>query len=153
MSDSRLILKTRVMWRFCRSLSKLSTCKRENSHNGCIVYPQDFSEILAIGYNGQPAGLPNDECRDTEGGCGCIHAEANAVAKLSTHRENLILMCTMSPCELCAGLIINCRKIVTVLYGTQYRDSTPLGKLAYAGIGTIELLSGMGELGTLEGWR
>jgi len=102
------------------NLALLSTCHRASV--GCIIVPDDWSAIHAIGYNGQPRGTVNDACSDTTGQCGCIHAEANAIAKLDTPRVGLTLITTVSPCLNCAGLIVNCGKIASVVFIDKYRE-------------------------------
>lgn len=114
------VIKWRVFFDFTKSLETLSTCKRRQV--GCVIVESDLTRVHAIGYNGPPAHVSNDACRIVEGNCGCIHAEANALIKLNTERNNLILISTSSPCEHCAGLIINNGKISRVLYRDLYRD-------------------------------
>lgn len=104
-------------------LAQLSTCKRAKV--GCVVVPDDLSMVYSIGYNGPPAGEPNDSCTGEQGRCGCVHAEANAVVKLGPVTE-AVLVCTTAPCLACAGLIVNCRKIHCVVYGLAYRDESGL---------------------------
>lgn len=59
------------------SISQRSTCLRTNSSGylmkvGCVIASRDFRKILAWGYNGNAAGLPN-ECDSKEpGACGCF---------------------------------------------------------------------------------
>lgn len=130
--------KLLVFAQFATDLADLSKCKRRKV--GCVVIPSDFSEVLAIGYNGPPKGLPNEMCSAETGDCGCVHAEANAIAKLSTRDKGLKLLCTTSPCHRCAGLIINCGRIDVVRYVTPYRDVYGIRLLELAGIkvGIIE---------------
>lgn len=131
----RVVRRLRIFRRFVEDLSSLSTCKRRKV--GCLVAPDDLSEVLSIGYNGQPVGIPNDRCRSEEGQCGCVHAEANAIVKLRSTGTGLVLLCTCSPCESCAGLISNSRKIRYVLYGEDYRD--PVGKTILRSAGILFL--------------
>jgi deoxycytidylate deaminase len=122
---------------FAGKLAKLSTCKRKT--NGAVVFPPDFSRVLAIGYNGPSVGKNNDACRGPEavGSCGCAHAEANAVVKLT---ERGIMYCTTSPCEACASLIVNSRRIVTVVYAQPYRDADEgIHTLAGGNVETVSL--------------
>lgn len=116
----RLVRRLRIFRRFVEDLSSLSTCRRKKV--GCLVTTDDLSEVLSIGYNGQPVGISNDRCRSEEGRCGCVHAEANAIVKLRSMQSGLVLLCTCSPCESCAGLISNSKKVRYVLYGEDYRD-------------------------------
>jgi deoxycytidylate deaminase len=69
--------KLRAFWGFTESLASLSRCRRLRV--GCVIIRPDFSEVLAVGYNGPPRGVPNDSCRDGAGVCGCIHCEANGL--------------------------------------------------------------------------
>ncbi len=90
--------------------------------------------IISTGYNGTPRGVPN--C--IEGGCPrcatlgapgqsldscvCCHAEENAIAQAALHGirlEGATLYCTLSPCLLCAKLIINAG-IREVVYEATY---------------------------------
>jgi len=125
--SDRYVDKLRVFTELATSLARLSRCSRKQV--GAVIIPADLSNVLAIGYNGPPAGEPNDSCRGGEGSCGCIHSEANALVKLSIDRKDLILVTTLSPCEHCAGLILNCGKISGVLYGEEYRDTRGLDLL------------------------
>lgn len=129
--DPRTEQKVRVFVQLARSLAGLSTCLRRQV--GCAVVPADLSKVLAIGYNGPAAGLPNDACRSSEGSCGCVHAESNAMVKLSGGSD-LTLIATCAPCEHCAGLIINSRAIGAVIYLEPYRNLMGFDALSQSGI-------------------
>lgn len=129
--------KELVFAQFMTDLSTLSMCSRAQC--GCIIYPRDFSGVEAIGYNGPPRCRPNDTCSSLEGSCGCIHAEANAIAKLNGYKTDLVLMTTMSPCYQCAGLIVNCKRISVVVYEREYRNLSGLKLLHAAGIKSFQL--------------
>lgn len=128
--------KLRVFCRLAADLALLSRCSRRQV--GAVVVPADLSSVLAIGYNGPPAGEPNDSCRGGEGACGCVHAEANALVKLSSERSDLIVVTTLSPCEHCAGLLLNCGRVNAVLYDEEYRDSKGLDLLARRGVQVVK---------------
>jgi deoxycytidylate deaminase len=100
----RSIRKLQTLMHFTNEMGKLSTCKRYTV--GATVVPPDFSNVWSIGYNGPPMGQNNDSCRNTPGSCGCVHAEINALMKLSIHRGG-IMLCGTCPCERCAGAIVN----------------------------------------------
>lgn len=119
------------MMNFTESLAGLSTCKRLKV--GCAVIPPDLTEVVGIGYNGPAAGEMNDACRSAEGACGCIHAEANALIKVRS-RAPLIMFTSRSPCEHCAGLILNNRSVAAVLYARPYRDPFGLKRIERAGV-------------------
>lgn len=121
--------KRSVFVEFAKGLASLSTCERRRV--GCII--TDLHEVYAIGYNGPPRGLPHG-CQGEPGLCGCVHAEANAIAKLSSREPDLWLHSTLSPCVMCAGLIINRGNIKTVTYSEVYRDRAGLLLLESAGL-------------------
>lgn len=138
-SLDRLHSKLKVFLDLTKALSTLSTCKRTGSNIGCVIVPPDLSGIMAIGYNGPPAGFDNDSCRGPEavGSCGCIHAEANALVKRQPGTTGLVLITTLSPCEHCAGLIINSKAISAVLYQTEYRDRSGILRLEAVDISAV----------------
>jgi deoxycytidylate deaminase len=107
---------------FTESLGDLSTCQKRNV--GAIIIPTDFSRVMSIGFNGPPADIPAEECDCIEGGKTCVHAEANALIKLAPHfkRRSLVMLISTSPCESCAGLIINSQEIGLVLF-SMYSSS------------------------------
>ena len=118
---------------FTQSLAGLSQCQRLRV--GCTVVRPDLSEVVAIGYNGPPVGLPNDGCRSAEGNCGCVHAEANALLKLKVGTPGLVMITTDSPCEHCAGLILNAGgRVRAVAYARAYRDPAGLSRLVEGGV-------------------
>lgn len=127
----RYLRKIEKMITFCRDLSGLSTCRRYPT--AAIVFPFDCTSVYAIGYNGPPAGISNDSCVNATGNCGCIHAEANALLKL-TGLAPAVMFCTVSPCMLCAGLIINSQRIRCVIYDAKYRNMDGVIRLTRAGI-------------------
>lgn len=135
--NSRYQQKLKLLTDFTTQLATLSVCKRKQV--GCIVVPEDFTRVLAIGYNGPPAGLPNDLCSATEGACGCIHAEMNALLKLSITERTLLMLTTLSPCKLCAGMIINSQQVKSVLYKIEHSDTSGNNLLRSAGINVIKL--------------
>jgi deoxycytidylate deaminase len=65
---------------------------------------------LRIGDVMPPRSLLGDVLRDLdgvdEGPCDCIHAEANAVAKLR-FAGPIVAYCTHAPCPTCAALLVN----------------------------------------------
>lgn len=129
---NRLASKLEVFWDFAQGLSRLSSCRRLGV--GCVVVTPTLSEVLSIGYNGPPAGFPNDSCRGTEGNCGCAHAEGNALAKLTGYGVDLVMLSTTLQCEHCAGLVVNSQRVRYVVYGLPYRDPTGADVLMRAGV-------------------
>lgn len=117
----RLRIKLRTFMDITWQLSNLSTCGRKAC--GAIITSRDLASILAIGYNGQPSGVPHSRCDvQNKTNCGCTHAEANALIKLQPDLSangggrNLFMFITRAPCRPCASLIVNNRKIDWVFY-------------------------------------
>lgn len=102
------------------TVSKRATCDRGRS--GCVIVRD--KQILVTGYVGAPKGLPH--CDDvghqmkktihedgtvTNHCVRTVHAEQNAIcqaAKLGISLNKSTLYCRMTPCRVCAMLIINC---------------------------------------------
>jgi dCMP deaminase len=102
-----------------QAVSKRGTCDRGRS--GCVIVRD--KQILVTGYVGSPVGLPH--CDDVghqmkkmihENGeitNHCVrtaHAEQNAIcqaAKLGVPLKDSTLYCKMTPCAVCAKMIIN----------------------------------------------
>ncbi len=113
--------------------------------------------VISTGYNGTPRGVRN--CY--EGGCArcagnapsghdlgeciCSHAEENAITQAAYHGIALrgaSLYCTMSPCLICARMIINAG-IVEVVYDKAYEFNRQTRRLlAEAGVKCRQLKKG-----------
>ena len=93
--------------------------------------------LISTGYNGTPRGVRNccdggcKRCRsEAPSGSGlseciCCHAEENAITQAAYHGialRDATLYCTLSPCLICAKMIIN-GGIKEVVYETEYRFS------------------------------
>jgi dCMP deaminase len=86
--------------------------------------------IISMGWNGTPTGFPN-ECKHPVSGVTLpyvIHAEANAIAKLSRDGGNGLdatLYCTLAPCMECTKLILQSgiREVVVNQADERYMDS------------------------------
>ena len=114
---------------------ELSYCERRKV--GALIVKDKM--IISDGYNGTPTGFENF-CEDDEGYTKwyVLHAEANAIAKVSssTHSTNgATLYITLSPCKECCKLIFQ-SGIVRVVYNKEYRDSSGLEFLEKAGVET-----------------
>lgn len=102
------------------AVAKRATCDRGRS--GCVIVRG--KQILVTGYVGAPSGLPH--CDDaghqmkkvvhedgvvTEHCVRTVHAEQNAIcqaAKRGISIEAATVYCRMTPCRVCAMLLINC---------------------------------------------
>jgi dCMP deaminase len=104
--------------------------------------------ILATGYNGPPAGLAHcDETgcirqqRNVPSGerhelCRGLHAEQNAIIQAALYGTSIgesTLYCTVTPCVVCAKMIINAG-IREVVHGGGYPDELALQMLGEAGV-------------------
>lgn len=133
----RVRKKLSTFYDFALGLARLSTCKRRSV--GCIIVSPGLTQVYSVGYNGPAMGEHNDSCTGEEGVCGCVHAEANAMVKLTTTSVGLWLITTTCPCHHCAGLIVNHTGIGRVLYGDAYRSADGLNRLLKAGVITIPI--------------
>lgn len=113
------------------TIAKRATCDRGRS--GCVIARD--RQLLVTGYVGSPSGLPH--CDDvghqmkkviheddsiTQHCVRTVHAEQNAIcqaAKLGVGIEGATLYCRMTPCRVCAMIIINCG-IVRVVCERKY---------------------------------
>ena len=101
---------------------------------GSVVVTDTNTQVLAIGYNGNYSGGPNEVESTVPGASGMIHAEINALLKLDYNNpKDKIMYLTLSPCEYCAKCIVN-SGIKSVIYKTAYRDLTGVKILESAGI-------------------
>ena len=114
-------------------MSNRSTCRRLQV--GCAIVSTDYRKVLAVGYNGNASGLPND-CDSTEvGACGCLHAEENAVINCDVPRSTQkIVYCTHLPCVMCAKRLINLGGVVDVIFEKTYRLKDSITLLLHSGI-------------------
>lgn len=102
------------------TIAKRATCDRGRS--GCVIARD--RQLLVTGYVGSPTGLAHcDEVGHqfkkvvhedesvTQHCVRTVHAEQNAIcqaAKLGVALGGATLYCRMTPCRVCAMLIINC---------------------------------------------
>lgn len=156
-----------MMMELCSVVAKRSTCSRRAV--GAVAARDN--RILAMGYNGAPAGERhcdhtevNGVQGDTENGhCAvAIHAEPNLICNAAREGISLkgaTLYLPTTPCKNCLGLLINVgiSRIVCadISYAVLHKDS-PNGwvntqtRCREAGI-SIELL-GLGKPCTCQGW-
>ena len=119
---------------FASTLATLSTCKR--AQTSAVIFDNDKTRILSMGYNGQPRGSDNSGCTREEKRCGCIHAEANALVKLRSESSNLTMLSLTFPCIHCAGLIANCGQIGRVMWCHEY-DEMPVSSEILKNAGVV----------------
>ena len=97
---------------------------------GAIIVSADNTQVLAVGYNGNYAGGPNEVESETPG----ESAEINALLKSDYNNPKYKrLYVTLSPCRQCAKAMVNAG-IDEVIYDEEYRDTSSLEILLDAGI-------------------
>ena len=131
-----------VNMRYAFEVARRSTCLRKSQVDGsqmnvgCVIVDAEFRRVLASGYNGNAASLPNT-CDDphSAGACGCIHAEANAVIScVESRKTDKIVFTTHQPCPTCAKYLIQLGGVRRVYYARPYRLTQGLDHLIAAGI-------------------
>src|SRR5438876_11179819 len=86
---------------FAMSLTRRATCKR--AQFSCVITSEDMTQIYGFGYNGTAKGFSHDDCKaDLPGGCGCVHAEQNALIKVRVNDPRKVVFVTGQPCITCA---------------------------------------------------
>ncbi len=126
-------------------VAERATCRR---HNVGAVAARD-KHILATGYNGAPAGLKDclelgclrDELNIPSGTrheiCRGIHAEQNVIIQAALHGVSLegsTIYCTLTPCYLCAKMLVKAKIKRFVSFG-RYDDNSFVELFREAGIG------------------
>ena len=75
---------------------------------GAVIVSEDNTQVLALGYNGDHKGGPNERDSMDHGQSGFIHAEVNALIKMNYNNPKKKKMyLTHVPCPVCAKSIIN----------------------------------------------
>jgi len=123
-----------VYMRMAEELAKRSTCRRLSV--GTVITDAQLEHVLAIGYNGNVRGFPNDCDTPTPGGCGCIHSEMNALVKAPGQLRDKVAFVTASPCVMCAKLMVQAN-ISHVFFRTEYRNPEGLHVLRAARVAAI----------------
>lgn len=136
-------------------VAKRSACLRNNV--GTVIVNED-NNIVAIGYNGPAAGVPQCTREICHAGCDiAIHAEDNAIQRMpkknyynlddyikgeELNPHNYRMFCTVSPCMHCAQKIINRGDIKEVYYRYEYRENAGIKHLLSNGIKVYKILTG-----------
>lgn len=108
---------------------------------GAIVVTKDNTQVLAVGYNGNYSGGPNEVESVVPGESGMLHAEINALLKMDYNNpKDKKMYVTLLPCRLCAKAIINAG-IKEVIYSELYRDTSSLEILNSQGVLTRQMSS------------
>jgi deoxycytidylate deaminase len=125
-----------VFKNFAVDLARLSKC--EERHVAAIITDRDLMQVYSIGLNGGPKGLDNCICNIGHK-YGCIHAEAQAIAKCTSTDKEKVMFVTLAPCIACATHIIN-NGFVKVYYFEDWpRDDTGIRLLKQANIQVVKI--------------
>jgi len=101
---------------------------------GAVIVTDENTQVLAVGYNGNYSGGPNEVESAEPGNSGMIHAEINALLKCDyNNRGKKIMYITLSPCKMCAKAIIN-GGVKEVVFDEEYRDLSGIELLRSAGV-------------------
>lgn len=133
------------------SISKRATCERGRS--GCVIVKN--KQVISAGYVGSAIG--DDHCDDvghllqkrlnSDGSTSMhcvrtVHAEQNAIcqaAKNGISVDGGTLYCRMTPCPVCAKMIVNCG-IKRVVCQRRYHDGKEAERVfAKAGVALVHL--------------
>lgn len=107
---------------------------------GAVIVTEDNTQVLALGYNGDHKGGPNQRDSLEHGQSGFIHAEVNALIKLDYNNPKKKKMyLTHTPCPVCAKCIVNAG-ISEVYYIEDYINMQGVEILTSSGV-HIEKLS------------
>ena len=117
----------KIWMEFAYSISRRSYDPRHQV--GAVVVTDDNTQVLAVGYNGNHSGGPNEVESSIPGESGMLHAEINALLKMDYNNpKRKILYVTLSPCRMCSKAIIN-SGIDEVVYSEEYRDTSGIDLL------------------------
>jgi dCMP deaminase len=121
---------------WAKMASGRSTCSRAKV--GALLTDVQMLQVLAYGYNGNARGMPNGCDRpDDPGGCGCVHAEANALIKAPGIVPKY-LFTSVAPCLACAKLAVN-GFVERVFFAEPYRDTGGVSLFLAASVRVFQL--------------
>ncbi|MDP4267676.1 MAG: cytidine/deoxycytidylate deaminase family protein [Bacteroidota bacterium] len=129
-----------------QTVAKRATCDRGRS--GCVIAKNN--QLLVTGYVGSPRGFKHcdeighqmkktihEDGSITNHCVRTVHAEQNAIcqaAKLGISIDGATLYCRMTPCRVCAMLIINCGIVRVVCESRYHSGAESENMLKQAGI-------------------
>ena len=100
---------------------------------GCVIWHVPTRRIISVGYNGTPEGEDNTMEHNNVTLSHVIHAEMNALKKLSWWEKfsllkNSVLVVTHTPCVKCTTMILD-TKIPTVYFLDSYGNHSQTVKM------------------------
>ncbi len=121
-----------IWMQFAKTIAKRSYDPRHQV--GAVVVTEDNCQVLAVGYNGNYSGGPNEVESTEPGNSGMLHAEINALLKMDYNNpKKKKLYLTLSPCRMCAKAIVNAG-IDEVVFLETYRDTNGIELLTKADV-------------------
>lgn len=130
---------------YCVDVVKI-TARRSRARRaqvGCVIWDVRKRSIVSMGYNGTPAGTSNVMEVDDKTLPEVIHAEANALRKLSRFAwfsRPYVLFVTHLPCLNCAKMILQ-YPIQQVYYLENYGSAAGLNVLRASDIAIHRLFA------------
>jgi dCMP deaminase len=91
---------------------------------GCILVSMKDHRIISSGFNGLPAGIPEDIIDWIDRPTvykHIIHAESNCLLYANSQFEDTVLYTTLSPCINCVKILAS-SKVRRIVYVDKYRD-------------------------------
>jgi dCMP deaminase len=128
-----------VYMRMAQELASLSKATRLR----VAAFIMNDGRILSCGYNGTPAGFPNEAEYKGKTVPTVVHAECNAIcyaAKYGVPTDGTTLVVTHSPCMECAKLILQAG-IKRIVFHIPYRDLKPIDFLREGGVEIFHIQS------------
>ncbi|MGQ9582104.1 MAG: deoxycytidylate deaminase [Thermoplasmatota archaeon] len=130
-------------------VAERSTCIRRGRKIGTVIV-NEWHEIVATGYNGNPRGMEHCEelgCVREKLGirsgekaevCTAVHSEQNALIQAGTRSRGSTLYTIFNPCNTCAKMIANAG-IARVVYLRDYPERMGLKTLNLCGVRVTRL--------------
>ncbi len=130
-------------------VAERSTCIRRGRKIGTVIV-NEWHEIVATGYNGNPRGMEHCEvigCVREKLGiksgenaevCTAVHSEQNALIQAGTRSRGSTLYTIFNPCNTCAKMISNAG-IARVVYLRDYPERMGLEILRRCGVQVTKL--------------
>ena len=126
-----------ILMEFAESIARRSVC--EERQVGAVITSSDFQRIYSMGYNGGAKGLNNGCMCKLGHKYGCVHAEQNALVKCAALDKDKVIFVTLSPCTMCATLMINEGGYKALYYSQDWKNNPGVKLLQQAGIECIKL--------------
>lgn len=122
-SEIRIIIKHITFMKIAERLGDLSY--DEKHQVGSILAKKDFTNITAIGFNGNYSGGENERDSMEHGMSGYLHAEENLIGNTAHTKEEVSqyyrAFVTMTPCNMCAKRLLG-KGVKEIIYLNTYEN-------------------------------